>query len=119
MKHQEIEKINRTFADFLEVKVSQGSHGRYSIIFPNKGVFQGEYKDLSFHSSYELLMEVVEKIEGYKGINVMIDGLGCEIYYFGLCITKAIYDSKRESIYNNCYTFLKWLEEQKEFIFLR
>ena len=78
--------------------------------------------ELEFHSDWNWLMEVVEKIES----------LDCVIYFKitinyveiiarmgkGIVFKNCIFDinyctTKREAIYNACVEFIKWYNEQK------
>ena len=82
------------------------------------GVFTGikteyfKYEDLKFHSDWNWLMEVVEKIESIKGTQIFINGISCEIMFKGRENRKNI-NTKIEAVYNACLEFIKWYNEQK------
>jgi len=70
-------------------------------------------EDLNFHSSWEWLMQVVEKIESIGGTQIFINGISCEIIFKGIVISKHS-NTKIESVYNACVEFILWFNENKK-----
>jgi len=74
------------------------------------------FDDLKFHSDWNWLMEVVEKIENYNEYtNVFFAPEGCEINCYienGFSFSNDC-DTKIEAVYNACIEFIKWYNEQK------
>lgn len=68
--------------------------------------------ELKFHSDWNWLMEVVEKIESIKGTQIFINGISCEIMFKGRVISKH-FNTKIEAVYNACVEFIKWYNENK------
>jgi hypothetical protein len=101
-----------------------------SLSYRTKKDYQGWYKDssftdricsfdgLKFHSDWNWLMEVVEKIEDLKHCQIDISLNWCRIGYKD---TLFNYDSRNhfkditkiESVYNACVEFIKWYNENK------
>lgn len=99
---------NKIIADFIGWE--KYSHDRYSNI-KNFKIYYCE--DLKFHSDWNWLMEVVEKIESlnYTTDVQNIIGLGhyFRIYSAGAdVITVRDYDTKIKSVYRGCLEFIKW-----------
>lgn len=75
-------------------------------------------KSTKYHSDWNWLMEVVEKIEnlGYP-IDIIqyhsIDKQFCGVYNNGKRIVTNIAESKMEAVYNTCVEFIKWYNQQK------
>ena len=75
---------------------------------------------LFFDSDWNWLMEVVEKIEGLRGLEdaedvlyfVTIELSYCEIKAYNFVIEQEGSD-KKEAVYNACVEFIKWYNEQK------
>ena len=68
--------------------------------------------DLKYHEDWNLLMEVVEKIESIKGVQIFINGISCEIMFKSKVISKHS-NTKIEAVYNACVTFIDWYNENK------
>lgn len=72
-----------------------------------------------YHSNWDLLMQVVEKIESlHESNNVLI---GTNITYVQIHnkvrneqeTFKGVADTKIEAVYNACVTFINWYNENK------
>jgi len=69
--------------------------------------------DLKFHSDWNWLVEVVEKIESLR-YNIMIGNVICIIERNnGLDSIMIREETKIEAVYNACVEFIKWYNEQK------
>ena len=73
--------------------------------------------ELEFHSDWNWLMEVVEKIENYNEFtNVLFAPQGCSIDCYtenGFSFSNDC-DTKIEAVYNACVEFVKWYNEQNK-----
>ena len=71
--------------------------------------------NLMFHTDWNWLMEVVEKIENIEDCGIDIFFGSVEIYKDGRTIIKVStkHKTKIESVYNACLDFIKWYNEQK------
>lgn len=73
-------------------------------------------EDLKYHSDWNWLMEVVEKIESL-GYDVFINTCVCRITDVGQDVLEDIetfnYENKIQAVYNACVEFIKWYNEQK------
>ena len=67
--------------------------------------------ELEFHSDWNWLMVVVEKIESIKGTQIFINGISCEIMFKGKIISKH-FNTKIEAVYNAVVEFIKWYNKQ-------
>lgn len=75
-------------------------------------------EDLNFHSSWEWLMQVVEKIESIdfvfnirQGHVSIVNNSGKTPFYTGGDIVK---ESKKEAIFETCVKFIQWFNENKK-----
>lgn len=106
---------NKLIAEFLGWKVENG------IWINNNGVFiQYAYQSLKFHKDWNLLMEVVEKIEGLQFQNnndvfkVVIDYGMCIIYNMINdleVIVNVSKSTKIEAVCSACVEFIKWFNQ--------
>jgi hypothetical protein len=75
-------------------------------------------EDLKFHSDWNWLMEVVEKIES-SGIDVHINTCVCRIVDVGEDrfedIECFVNDNKKQAVYNACIEFIKWYNQQQKY----
>ena len=70
--------------------------------------------ELEFHSNWNWLMQVVEKIEKLK-CTVVIEKNICRIHKGGLHFGHAYkFETKIEAVYNACLEFIKWYNEQNK-----
>jgi hypothetical protein len=111
---------NKLLADFFGGKYKNQTNiplNDNEIWLPKFGVCHlgNNGKVLKFHSDWNWLMEVVEKIDG------LCRNTGFEIYsrYVhirvnnNLTISSNVCNSKREAVYKACVEFVKWYNEQK------
>jgi hypothetical protein len=67
---------------------------------------------LKYHESWNMLMEVVEKIESLKGI-VTIKGNICEVQYkFGGIGNSSTFEKKIDAVWNACISYIQWYNKQ-------
>ena len=70
--------------------------------------------ELEFHSNWNWLMQVVEKIEKLK-CTVVIEKNICRIHKGGLHFGHAYkFETKIEAVYNACLEFIKWYNKQNK-----
>ena len=73
-------------------------------------------EELHYHSDWNWLMEVVEKIENYNEYtSVLFAPQGCAIDCYvenGFAFSNDC-DTKIEAVYNACIEFIKWCNKQK------
>ena len=65
--------------------------------------------NLKFHSDWNWLMEVVEKIESLGNFNVSIEFGNCTIS--GTFTVSKTNKTKIEAVYNACLAFIEWYNE--------
>lgn len=71
--------------------------------------------NLEYHTSWDWLMPVVEKIEAIKGVHIVIKtSVFCEIYKAGSTKAKGAGASKIESVYSAVVEFIKWHNQSKQ-----
>jgi len=81
--------------------------------------FMGEphkvWQDLAYHSDWNWLMEVVEKIENLGSKSAIVNHLGKHIFTVSLNdnIISEDGNTKIEAVYNACVEFIKWYNENK------
>lgn len=116
MKEQEIIEGNKLIAEFLGWKILKGSN-RMSVYMD--ALYQD---DLNYHSSWNWLMPVVEKIEAlcntdYDTSVVYIADISCTIEVRinnSLEYSKEINsDKKINATFKSVVEFIKWYNEQK------
>jgi len=119
MENIENNKIIAEFMGGLKDGESRLSLQKNEIWLPIHGVCHlgNSGKVLKYHSSWDWLMEVVEKIEGvlpddsvitiqYKDCNIPVNEGEFDIYINAT--------TKIEAVYNACLEFIKWYNQQKE-----
>ena len=118
---------NKIIAEFM-IKQEPTENFCVGSIGQEVGVFTGikteyfKYEDLKFHSDWNWLMEVVEKIESISFeednfINVTIGcGFDCTIQdAHGKLFKLSTWEhSKIKTVYNTCLEFIKYYNEQKK-----
>ena len=99
---------NKIIAEF--VQPSFNGFGTYDF----NGGFYGKL-ELKFHSDWNWLMEVVEKIEDYNyGATLfIIEDERCHVNTQNGFEVDSVGHTKIESTYNACVEFIKWYNEQK------
>lgn len=104
-----IEEKNRMIAEFMGVKVSYVDNDKVAII-DGKWV---DFCDLEYHTSWEWLMPVVEKIESYD-MNVKIHTSYTSIHFKRKqCIVDVDGRIKIENTYSAVVQFIEWYNENK------
>ena len=107
MEQKQIIEGNKIIAEFM------GKTRRYETTIE---IF---YDNLKYHSSWDWLMPVVEKIEGIDADKNMIDGTGRNFHFdIGKRFTRVIYDWNSYSISHeqlNMETFGKFKESFQEY----
>ncbi len=119
MKEFNLEEYNKLCAEFLEWVFQ---HGYYNPNHLHEYSFETD-ESLKFHSDWNWIMEVVEKIEqlGYRFNINNFDGNYAEIRS-GSCIDEKISDSsdldkefisKKEAAVQSIWEFLNWYKENE------
>ena len=72
-----------------------------------------ELDKLKFHSNWNWLMEVVEKIESL-GYYTQIDNIGCVISHDNRDVIVYNSRTKIEAVYNACIAFIEWYNKQNK-----
>ena len=131
---------NKIIAEFM-IKQEPTENFCVGSIGQEVGVFTGikteyfKYEDLKFHSDWNWLMEVVEKIENLPSRTLQgINYLGNEVKIYKAINTNTHYceinlvkesgyrivsiqfnkESKIKSVYDACLEFIKWYNEQNK-----
>lgn len=68
---------------------------------------------LQYHSSWDWLMPVVEKIEQMRGATVLLKPFFAEILWYGKSIVVTAEETKIEATYIMVVKFIKWHNQQK------
>ena len=99
-----MEENNKIIAEFMGAKLTKD----LKIMYP---VYEGDssyVKNLKYHSDWNWLMEVVEKIfKDFYKLNP------CPIY-LKMNIEKALNEVNIDVTYNSCVEFIKWYNQNKE-----
>ena len=98
---------NRLIAEFMGIRSDDGKTSHES------SEYYYEDCELEYHTSWDWLMPVVEKIESIGGQQVFINGSSCNIYGERHETIKA-YGNKLESTYASVVEFIKWYNENKK-----
>jgi hypothetical protein len=96
---------NKLIAEFMNSKVTIDTY------FINGMYLTTNETDLKYHSDWNWIFEVVEKIEKIGGVQIFINGISCEIIFRGKVISKHS-NSKIEAVYNACIEFITWYNSQ-------
>ena len=107
---------NRLIAEFLGFQQTNiGWYDAEEVLLRTE--IDNTFDDLKFHTDWNWLMQVVEKIESF-GHDVFINTCLCRITDVGLDIFEDIEcfvnDNKRQATYNACVEFVKWYNEQNK-----
>lgn len=104
---------NKLLAEFL---------GLVESIIPNKywteksseGFGMGQLTELKFHSDWNWLMQVAEKIESYNyGATLfIIEDERCHVNTQNGFEIDSVGHTKIEAVYNACVEFVKWYDNQ-------
>lgn len=130
---------NKLLAEFMKFDFSRFSNDGI-IEFPNDSFFEFQYntftiEELKFHSDWNWLMEVVDKIEttdinnmGYIDFHIMPDAviltdqdnednplilINKSEGFGSIEIEPVLFESKIQAVYNACIKFVKWHNQQK------
>lgn len=120
---------NKIIAEFMGKRIRNSYLEKYietseNVRFPNGDLIFGwqieaHESKIKYHSDWNWLMKVVEKIEGLKHCQIDISLNWCRICYKD---TLFNYDSryffknltKIEAVYNACVEFIKWYNQQEK-----
>lgn len=125
MTQEEIFKYNKIIASFMGYKREFVDHGRYDI---DKGYYFHKLPELQFNSSWDLLIQVIEKIEqieDYKirqffnieygtSLDVIIYRNECLIEYSGYnsgTLAHRVGENKIDAVYKAIVEFLITYED--------
>lgn len=120
MVEQEIIEGNKLIAEFMNVE--SFNDGRYGLLYISPINGKTEF-ELKYHSSWDWLMSVVEKIENdlHDSFNVdIVNKNQCEIFrngneFIGGYGFETVYHSKIKAVYYSVVEFIKWYKScQKE-----
>ena len=106
---------NKLFAEFLGL-VKNTATNKYWTKKSKEGFGCGECLEIKFHSDWNYLIQVVEKIEslGFKSRIQKKDTFNeCLFYNKNNNIGYISECTKIESVYKACLEFIKWYNEQK------
>lgn len=100
MEYKQIINGNKLIAEFMGYKSTGKETGEPTYIHENmeKGtiIWAGQF---GYEKDWNLLMKVIDKIEGMKGIRIIMELSGCAIYSFG----EKIASNGGEERITNCY----------------
>lgn len=126
MTDKEIQECNKLIAEFMindkGVLITPDCEYMTGNIIKSYDTIMDEEDELDYHSSWDWLMPVVEKIESLKGDNwivlVTIKHCQCSIKYFHLYKEKRVEfitgcSTKRKAIYKVVVEFIKWYNKNK------
>lgn len=111
---------NKLIAEFLG-GYQYDNHDDFITFDETNNIFSNDtisLKNLKFHTDWNWLMEVVEKIEslGYSTELKFIAGLGNTMFFISggaeVPLNRRIFKTKIEAVYNACVTFIEWYNEQ-------
>lgn len=110
MSNVSVVENNRLLAEFIEMQSTNigwfDSESVLRLVYTSDNTFD----ELLFHSSWDWLMAVVDKIESIGDYYVKIVGCNCIIGCkegFDVYVD-SFKDSKKESVYDCCTSFVKW-----------
>ena len=111
MSNVSVVENNRLLAEFIEMQSTNigwfDSESVLRLVYTSDNTFD----ELLFHSSWDWLMSVVDKIEsigyifGISGRSCMIVGRNSDTHVFNV---SKYGDNKMSSIYECCTSFVKW-----------
>ena len=115
MTQEQIIEGNKLIGEFMKIKINHAGKGDLYKC-PATGLSTSD-KELEYHSSWDWLMSVVEKIES-MGYDVFINGLYCRITDCGMSdfeLESGEVNTKIEAIWFTVIEFIKWYNScQKE-----
>jgi hypothetical protein len=92
-----VEEGNKLIAEFMD---------RNKAFDPRDKIYQ-------YHSSWDWLMPVVEKIEAMRGTHLLMKPFGCEILMFGKSLINEVGNTKIEAAWLAVVEFIKWYNQSK------
>ena len=99
---------NKIIAEFMGWKIKNYSTPISDIVTPYGQLTENQLK---FHSDWNWLMEVVEKIESLGNV-FSIDNKKVYILNDVAWCTAQVGETKIQAVYNACLEFSKWYNEQ-------
>jgi len=117
MEKKNIDKSNCLIAEFMGAKVIEKYSDHILLDFINKDLYPDDSRYhgstlLKYHSSWDWLMPVVEKIEQDSRANICIWIKDCWIEYYGVHDDPSTWDikgkSKIEAVYKAVVKFIKF-----------
>lgn len=113
MSEPTIDQMNEAIALFMNVKPYEDS--RYGILY-NSPVDRKTCFNLQYHSSWDWLMPVVEKIESL-GFCVYIQNDACWIKpgrpRLKYSDSELSNEGKKEAVFKICFRFIQWYNKQQ------
>lgn len=107
MTQQEIIEGNKLIAEFMGIKLD----------FWNRRWFVSTYSNMKYHSSFDWLMEVVEKIEDTHMAHVCMFNKSCWIEFYGVhndpCKFSRADKDFITNVWNTCVAFIEWYNQDK------
>jgi hypothetical protein len=104
---------NRLIAEFLEFQQTNiGWYDTEEVLLRTER--DNTFDDLKFHTDWNWLMKVVDKIEGYNyGATLfIIEDERCHVNTQNGFEIDSVGHTKIEAVYNACVEFVKWYNEQ-------
>lgn len=112
----EREESNKLIAEFMGAELgnpdSDGRECYTGIPVNGMGTITYWTERMKFHTSWDWIMPVVEKIERIKDVHFVISELGCDIYSFGYKVSDTREETKILTIYKAVVEFIQWYNEQ-------
>ena len=122
---ENITESNKIIAEFLEWNKGENYSDEFQFYEAfGESVYQTTPSEMKFHSDWNWLMKVVEKIHSMQSYGVLINPNGTYIQDEDdkvICMTfkneevngEIISSSNIEATFNCCAEFIKWYNEQK------
>jgi hypothetical protein len=107
-QENELRENNKLIAEFMGL-VKSSYRNMYWTEKAKEGFGEGELANLLYHTSWDWLMPVVEKISQMED-----DNFDMQIYARYEYVTKLPITVSREVIYKAVVEFIKWYSENKE-----
>jgi len=101
---------NKIIAEFMGAKLTKD----LQIVYP---IYEGDssyVKNLKYHSDWNWLMEVVEKIESLRNQIVIFNKTAALSNVKEPSVFNDSFkaETKKQAVYNACVEFIKWYNEQ-------
>lgn len=109
---------NKLIAEFLEWNKGENYSNEFQFYEAfRESVYQTTPSEMKFHSDWNWLMPVVEKIESldfiFEILSTRVDIADYRVIAFKKRFEPIIKETKIEAVYNACIEFIKWYNEQK------